>query len=77
MEAKDTVMKITAENIKEYRSFDSYEVGDYDAPIKVKEEVWDIPKLLQDQAIISSSVSNLSGCGLSILSWLIPFLLLQ
>ncbi len=53
MEANDTEIKITAENLRKYMSIDKYNVGDYDAPIEIKEEVWDINQIIKDQAKIS------------------------
>ncbi len=53
MEASDTEIKITAENLRKYMSIDKYNVGDYDAPIEIKEEVWDINQIIKDQAKIS------------------------
>lgn len=53
MEAKDTVIKITRENIRTYCGIDRYEVGDVNNPITVKQDDWDIKSLLKDQAEIS------------------------
>ena len=47
-----TVLR-TVEELKPYHYKDAYEVGDYDAPITVTEQVWDIPKLLEAQAEIT------------------------
>ena len=43
----------TIDDLKPYHFTDRYETGGHDNPINIKEEIWDIPKLLKAQAEIS------------------------
>ena len=58
MEAKDTVMKFP-EEVKPYHWTDTYTVGD--EHIRVNEEIWEIPKLLNAQAEISFKAGKEEG----------------
>jgi len=53
MKAKDTVIKITKPIVDEYSYTESYEVGDLDNPITIREKEWDLNGLLKAQAEIS------------------------
>jgi len=53
MDWRDTVIKITKPIVDEYSYTESYEVGDLDNPITIREKEWDLSGLLEAQAEIS------------------------
>ena len=58
---KDTVMKLARDNIKDYRSIDSYDVDGIGAPTTIKVDSWNVSKLLEDQAEISFNAGEKQG----------------